>query len=66
MLRAQGHGGDPQGEKEITVIPHGKCFGGMSFFLSSPRVATVMERDDVDLETIINDYISIQMDEFLK
>jgi hypothetical protein len=48
------------------LIPHGKCFSGMSFFLSSPRVATTMERDDVDLVTIINDYISIQMNEFLK
>jgi hypothetical protein len=51
-------------EKEIAVVRHCKCFGGMSIFLSSPRVASAVERDDVDLVTIINDYVCILMNEF--
>jgi hypothetical protein len=64
--RAQGHDGDPRGEKRIAVIPHGKSLGGMPFSLSSPRVATAVTLDDVDLVTIIDDNISILMNEFLK
>lgn len=61
-----GHGGDPRGEKRIAVIPHGKSLGGMPFFLSSPRVATAVKLDDVDLVTIMSDNICILMNEFLK
>jgi hypothetical protein len=44
--------------------PAWQSFGGMSFLLYSPRVATAAEPHDVDLMTIINDNISILMNEF--
>ena len=50
----------------MAVVPHDKSLGGMPFFLSSPRVATAVKLDDVDLVTIIDDNISILMNEFLK
>lgn len=49
---------------EIAVIPEGKCFGEMSFLLSSPRVATAVALDDVELVTISNENISNLMNEY--
>ncbi len=53
-----------KGDREVAVIPEGKCFGGMSFLLSSPRVATAESLDDVELVMITNENINNLMNEF--
>ena len=51
-------------EKEIAVIPEGKCFGGMSFLLSSPRVATAAALEDAELIVLNNENINNLMNEY--
>jgi membrane protein len=53
-----------KGEKEIAVITTGRCFGGMSFFLSTSRVARAVALEDVELVTINNENINNLMNEF--
>lgn len=53
-----------KGEKEIAIITAGRCFGGMSFFLSSSRVARAVALEDVELVTINNENINNLMNEF--
>ena len=53
-----------KGEKEIAVIAPGKWFGGMSFLLSSPRVAKAVALEDVELVTIKNENINNLMNEY--
>jgi membrane protein len=53
-----------KGEKEIAVITPGRCFGGMSFFLGSSRVARAVALQDVELVTISNENINNLMNEF--
>jgi membrane protein len=53
-----------KGEKEIAVITPGKCFGGMSFLLASPRVARAVALQDAELVTINNENINNLMNEF--
>ena len=52
-----------KGDEEIGVIPEGKCFGEMSFILSSPRVATAMALTAVELVAISNENINNLMSE---
>ena len=60
----KGRVGIIKGEKEIAVITAGRCFGGMSFLLSSPRVAGAVALEDVELVTINNENISKLMNEY--
>jgi membrane protein len=53
-----------KGEREIGVITAGTCFGGMSFLLSSPRVATAVALEDVELVSIDNENINKLMNEY--
>ena len=53
-----------KGDKEIGMVTAGKCFGGMSFLLSSPRVARAVALEDVDLVTISNENINNLMNEY--
>lgn len=53
-----------KGEQELGVIAEGKCFGGMSFLLSSPRVATAIALADVELVAINNENITNLMNEY--
>lgn len=53
-----------KGEKELAVIPQGKSFGGLSFLLSSPRAATAVALEDVELVTLDNENINNLMNEF--
>jgi membrane protein len=53
-----------KGEKETAVITPGRCFGGMSFFLGSLRVARAVALQDVELVTISNENINNLMNEF--
>jgi len=53
-----------KGEKEIGVITAGKCFGGMSFLLASPRVATAIALADVELVVISNENINNLMNDY--
>lgn len=50
--------------KEVAVIPQGKSFGGLSFFLSSPRSATAVAMEDVELVILNNENINSLMSEF--
>ncbi len=52
-----------KGEKEIGIIPRGKSFGGLSFLLSTPRVAMAVALDDVELVVISNENIKTLMTE---
>ena len=52
-----------KGNEEISVIPEGRCFGEMSFLLSSPRIVTAMALDDVDLVAISNETLSTLMND---
>jgi membrane protein len=51
-------------DKEIAVVPEGKCFGEVAYLLAIPRVATAVALDDVELVTISNENISVLMSEF--
>jgi YihY family inner membrane protein len=53
-----------KGGKEIAVITPGKWFGGMSFFLSSPRMARAAALEDVELVVISNENINNLMNEY--
>ena len=53
-----------RGEQEIAVISAGKCFGGMSFLLSSPRVAMAVAMEDVELVVISAQNIGSLMNEY--
>jgi membrane protein len=53
-----------RGEQEIAVITSGKCFGGMSFLLSSPRVAMAVALEDVELVIITRENINSLMNEY--
>jgi membrane protein len=53
-----------KGDKEIAIITAGRCFGGMSFLLSSSRVARAVALEDVELVTINNENINKLMNEF--
>ena len=50
--------------RDITVITEGKCFGGMSFLLSSPRMAQAVALEDVELVAIDNGNIDKLMNEY--
>ncbi len=52
-----------KGVKEIGVISQGKSFGGLSFLLSTPRVAMAVALDDVELVAISNENIKTLMTE---
>ncbi len=49
---------------QIAVIREGKCFGEMSFFLASPRVATAVALEDVELVIINNENMKKLMNEY--
>ncbi|HWR72328.1 MAG TPA: YhjD/YihY/BrkB family envelope integrity protein, partial [Nitrospirota bacterium] len=49
---------------QIAVIPQGKCFGEMSFLLASPRVATAVALEDVELVIINSDNVKNLMNEY--
>ncbi len=51
-------------DKEIAVIPQGRSFGGLSFLLSSPRIATAVALDDVELLSLNSENINNLMNEF--
>jgi len=53
-----------KGEQEVAVITSGKCFGGMSFLLSSPRVAMAVALDDVELVIITRENVNSLMNEY--
>jgi membrane protein len=53
-----------KGDREIGVIPSGKCFGGISFLLSSPRVAGAVALEDVELVAINDDNINKLMNQY--
>ncbi len=53
-----------KGDEEIGVIPEKKCFGEMSFLLSSPRVVTAIALDDAELVTISNENLNNLMNEY--
>jgi membrane protein len=53
-----------KGEKEIGTIRAGKCFGGLSFLLSSPRVAAAVALEDTELIAIDNENINKLMNEY--
>ncbi len=53
-----------KGGKQIAVVAPGKWFGGMSFLLSSPRVARAVALEDVELVTINNENINKLMNEY--
>ncbi|HEX9113212.1 MAG TPA: cyclic nucleotide-binding domain-containing protein [Nitrospirota bacterium] len=53
-----------RGGMEIAVITEGKCFGGMSFLLSSPRMVEAVALEDVDLVSIDNENINKLMNEY--
>ncbi|HTG00174.1 MAG TPA: YhjD/YihY/BrkB family envelope integrity protein [Nitrospirota bacterium] len=50
--------------REIAVIPSGKCFGGMSFLLATPRVASATALEDTKLVALSNDNINDLMNEY--
>ncbi len=53
-----------KGEREIGVVPQGRSFGGLSFLLSSPRVATAVALEDVELVLLNNENINNLMNEY--
>jgi len=53
-----------KGEKEVFVIPEGKFFGAMSYLLSTPRIATAVALDDVELVAISSENIDKLMNEY--
>ena len=53
-----------KGDKEIGVIAPGKCFGGVSFLLSTPRVAMAIALEGVELVAISSGNINILMTEY--
>jgi membrane protein len=53
-----------KGDREIAVITEGRCFGGMSFLLSSPRMAQAVALEDVELVSVGNENIDNLMNEY--
>jgi membrane protein len=53
-----------KGDLEIAVIAPGRWFGGMSFLLSTPRVAKAVALEDVELVVIKNENINNLMNEY--
>ncbi len=53
-----------KGGRDLSVIPRGKSFGGLSFLLSSPRVATAVALEEVELVALNNENINDLMNEF--
>lgn len=53
-----------KGDKEIGVVRAGKYFGGMSFLLSTPRVAMAVALEDSELVTIGSGNINTLMNEY--
>jgi membrane protein len=53
-----------RGGEDLGVVTEGKCFGEMSFLLSSPRVVTAVALEDVELAEISNENISNLMNEY--
>jgi CRP-like cAMP-binding protein len=53
-----------KGDRDIAVIAQGKSFGGLSFLLSSPRAATAVALEEVELVMLNNENISNLMNEF--
>lgn len=53
-----------KGDAVIGTIPAGKCFGAMSFLLSTTRTATATAFEDVELVTIASDNIDKMMNEY--
>ena len=52
-----------KGDRELGVVAEGKCFGGVSFFLSSPRSATAVALEDVEVAAINHENINNLMSE---
>jgi membrane protein len=50
-------------DRQLGVVSEGKCFGGVSFFLSSPRAATSVALEDVEVAAINNENLSNLMNE---
>lgn len=50
--------------QELAVIRRGKCFGGMSFLLSTPRVATAAAIEDSELIALNNENVNNLMNEY--
>jgi membrane protein len=48
----------------IGVIPAGKCFGGISFLLSTPRAAMAVALEEVELVSLGNENINKLMNEY--
>ncbi|OGW36197.1 MAG: hypothetical protein A2010_13815 [Nitrospirae bacterium GWD2_57_9] len=53
-----------KGDRELGVVGRGRSFGGLSFLLSSPRVATAVALEDVELVVLNNENINRLMNEF--
>ncbi len=53
-----------KGDAELGIVEAGKCFGGLSFLLSSPRAATAVALEDVELVVIDNANINMLMNEY--
>jgi hypothetical protein len=53
-----------KGDTVIGTIPVGKCFGAMSFLLSTTRTATATALEDVELVIIASDNIDKMMNEY--
>jgi membrane protein len=53
-----------RGEQEIAVITRGMCFGGMSFLLSSPRVARAVALEDTEIVTITRENINSLINDY--
>ena len=53
-----------KGDRDIAVIVQGKSFGGLSFLLSSPRVATAVAIEEVEVVMLNNENISNLINEF--
>lgn len=51
-------------DKVLGVILPGKCFGAVSFILSTPRVASTRALEDVELVIISNENIDKMMNEY--
>ncbi len=53
-----------RGEQKIAVITKGMCFGGISFLLSSPRVATAVALEDTEVVMITGKNINSLMNDY--
>jgi len=53
-----------KGDREIGVVSKGMSFGGLSFLLTSPRMATAIALEDVELVALNNENINSLMNEY--